>query len=94
VELGFPNASRLSRACLIAHRCSIEDLEGNLVILIVQKFFAELLKELPQRTQRTQREEKKPESAKQRHAKSMDEADAIIKEAAEAVVRGLRDRVA
>jgi hypothetical protein len=79
---------------LIAHRCSIEELEGNLVILIVQKFFAELLKDQPQRAQRTQRENKKPESANQRHERSLDEADAIIKEAAEAVVRGSRDRVA
>jgi hypothetical protein len=70
---------------------SVEDLEGNLVMRIVQKFFEELLKESPQRTQR---EDKKPESAKQRHEKSLNEADAIIKEAADAVARGLRDRVA
>ena len=93
-ELGFPNPSRLSRACLITHGMSIEDMEGNLVIRIVQKFFDELLKDLPQRTQRAQREDKKGETAKTRHENAMDEADAIIKDAANAVARGLRDRVA
>ncbi|HYG75592.1 MAG TPA: hypothetical protein VEK08_11365 [Planctomycetota bacterium] len=41
-ELGFPNASRLGRACLLAHGMAIEELEEQLVCDMVQKFFEEL----------------------------------------------------
>ena len=69
---------------------SVEDLEGNLVMRIVQKFFDELLKDQPQRAQK----QEKSDSPKDRHEDALEKADAIIKEASNAVARGLRDRVA
>jgi hypothetical protein len=45
LELGYPNPSRLSRACLIAHGKSIDEMEFDHVQHVVQKFFEELLAE-------------------------------------------------
>jgi len=39
-ELGFANPSRLSRACLLAHGMSIDEMEARIVCTLVQKFFS------------------------------------------------------
>jgi hypothetical protein len=47
VELGFPNANRLRRACILAHGMSIEELEHRILTTIVQKFCDDLAKLAP-----------------------------------------------
>ncbi len=81
-ELGFANPSRLSRACLLAHGMSIEEMEGNLVCNLVQKFFDGLLKtkdEPPRRQERQEQQEKE--------IGLTEEAQKIIDEAVAATVK-------
>ena len=89
--LGFANASRLARACLLAFGISIDELEGSMVYRLVQKFLDEAAGDLPQRAQRAQRngEEEKNLVTAEAATDSRDDgkAAAIIKEAVEAVMR-------
>ena len=47
LQLGFPNANRLRRACLLAHGMSIEQLENQIMTTMVQKFCDELIARSP-----------------------------------------------
>jgi len=85
MDLGFPNPSRLQKACLLAFGISIEEMEARLIQDIVQKIFCERTEEQPQRTQRAQREEKGGDEIE---SAPNSVADAIIKEAVDGVMRG------
>jgi hypothetical protein len=86
LELGFANASRLSRACLLAQRMSIDELEQRVVCCMVQKFFETLNEGQPQRTQSTQRTEKAGNKEKKCEA-TPTLADEIISEAVKEVMK-------
>ena len=83
-ELGFANPSRLARACLLAHGMSIDELEGVILVSIVQKFFDEI------------RVERNPSPPAQLNGASKEEkpveastfADEVIRDAVEDVMNG------
>jgi hypothetical protein len=44
--LAFPTIPRLRRGCMLAHHCTVEELELDMVRQLVQKFFDDLAEEL------------------------------------------------
>jgi hypothetical protein len=86
-ELGFANPSRLSRACLLAHGMSIEELESIVLVGIVQKFFDGIREEKasPQSTQSAQRN---GGDSKEESAPAETFADQVVREAVADVMKG------
>jgi hypothetical protein len=60
-ELNFPNASRVARACVLAHNTSIDELENREARALVQKFLETLTPAEPPRCEPRAEAETQPE---------------------------------
>ena len=82
-RMGFANPSRLSRACLLAHGKSIDEMEAFIVRNMVQKFFEEVMGKTDAPPKRQEREEKQKVESE-----LTPEAKAIIDDAVSYALQG------